>query len=469
MKKELLTIITMLLPMLASAEIITVDGIKYKINFLYEAEVTSSNDYYGRITIPSSFTYGGESYTVKKIGNYAFQYSSDLISVVIPNTVTKIGESAFYQCSSLKSVNIPKGVETLEKYVFGCCSSLTEITIPHGVITIGEAAFYGCTGLTSITIPTSVTRIENSAFQQCSNLSSINIPNSVISIGIYAFCCCKALSSITIGKNVNYIGRNAFQSCINLSSVNIPNSVYNIESLAFSSTPWYDNQPAGLVYAGKVAYKYKGNLPPKGTHIKINEGTVGISGMAFYNYSNFTSITIPSSVTFIGNDAFYNCSDLKDVYCMAEDLPIVLEDAFRASNLGSITLHVPSKSVAVYRSEAPWCYFKEVVALPKCSTPKIVRVDNQFEFTCDTEDVEFIHEISETSYSTITYHSENKTVSKPYYYSISVYAIKDGYENSDKASLEFKAPGKLGDLTGDGKVDVADHVKLSDIILNREQ
>ena len=467
MKKIFITIIAMLLPLLASAEIITVDGIKYSINFLYEAEVVNSYEYSGNITIPPSFMYNGESYVVKKIGKYAFQGSTDLISVVIPNCVTAIGENAFYQCSGLKSVNIPNGVKTIENYVFGSCSSLTKMTIPHGVISIGECAFYGCTGLTSLTIPTSVTHIENGAFQNCYNLSSINIPNSVISIGIYAFCWCKALSSITIGKNVQYIGRNAFQSCINLSSVNVSNSVYNIESLAFSSTPWYEDQPAGLVYAGKVAYKYKGNLPPRGTHIKIDEGTIGISSMAFYNYSNFTSVTIPSSVTFIGNDAFYNCSDLKDVYCMAEDLPIVLEDAFRACNLGSISLHVPSKSVAAYRSEAPWCNFKEVIALPKCSKPTIVRDDNQFEFTCETADVKYVYEISENTHTTITDNTQNKMIFKPQIYSISVYATKDGYENSDKASLDFKAPSKLGDLNDDGKVDVADHVKLSDIILNR--
>jgi len=67
-----------------------------------------------------------------------------------------------------------------------------------------------------------------------------------------------------------------------------------------------------LVYAGKVAYKYKGTMPSN-TSIELAEGTLGIAGYAFESCSSLTSVTIGNSVTSIGDYAFYGCSSLTSV------------------------------------------------------------------------------------------------------------------------------------------------------------
>ncbi len=140
---------------------------------------------------------------------------------------------------------------------------------------------------------------------------SITIPSSVVystvsytvtSIGYNAFSY-SSLTSITIPSSVTSIGGNAFDGCSFLKSINIPASVTSIGSGAFDGTAWYASQPNGLVYAGKVAYEYKGIMPAN-TSITLNEGTTGIAGYSFYNCSGLTSITIPSSVTSIGSSAF---------------------------------------------------------------------------------------------------------------------------------------------------------------------
>ena len=58
-----------------------------------------------------------------------------------------------------------------------------------------------------------------------------------------------------------------------------------------------------IVYLGRCLYSYKGDMPSD-TEIVINEGTVSISPCAFQNCENLISVTIPNSLTTIGEAAF---------------------------------------------------------------------------------------------------------------------------------------------------------------------
>lgn len=168
-----------------------------------------------------------------------------------------------------------------------------------GVITIPESVNYNGE-------PYSVTSIGNSAFYKCSGLTSVTIPNSVTSIGYRAFSGCSGLTSANIPNSVKTIGQEAFAGCSGLTSVTIPNSVTSIGNNAFYKTPWYNNQSDGVVYAGLVAYKYKGTMPAN-CEIILKEGTKSIADSAFEGCTKLTSVNIPNSVTSIGDGAFYNC------------------------------------------------------------------------------------------------------------------------------------------------------------------
>ena len=107
------------------------------------------------------------------------------------------------------------------------------------------------------------------------------------------------------------------------------------------------------------------------TSVTIGNSVKSIGDWAFGNCYGLTSVTIPNSVTSIGSEAFRDCSELLDVYCYAEKVPSTESDAFDGSYPENATLHVPAASVDSYRATAPWSSFGKIVAL----TPEETGID----------------------------------------------------------------------------------------------
>ena len=149
-----------------------------------------------------------------------------------------------------------------------------------------------------------VTGIGDKAFFNCyHNMSSVTIPEGVTSIGASAFLNCTRLNSITIPKGVTSIGESAFHSCTGLNLITIPEGVTSIGARAFDNTGWYDKQEEGsLLYLCNYLVGVKGTNTS--TNIEIKDGTMTIADYALSNCWSLVSITIPKSVTSIGDLAF---------------------------------------------------------------------------------------------------------------------------------------------------------------------
>ena len=147
---------------------------------------------------------------VTSIGNYAFNYLSNLSSVTIPDSVTKIGNYAFQYCSILPSISIPSSVTSIGSYAFYNCAGLTGITLPDSVEFLGTYVFYDCDALTSVKLSNGLLAISSYAFYSCDALTSIVIPDGVTSIGSCAFAYCDKMSKVTISNTVGTIGDHAF-------------------------------------------------------------------------------------------------------------------------------------------------------------------------------------------------------------------------------------------------------------------
>ena len=104
------------------------------------------------------------------------------------------------------------------------------------------------------------------------------------------------------------------------------------------------------------------------TSVTIGNGVESIGKRAFYECSRLTSVTIGNSVTSIWYRAFASCSELIDVYCYAENVPSTESDAFNGSYPEYITLHVPDASIDSYKVTAPWSSFGKIIALTEEET-----------------------------------------------------------------------------------------------------
>ena len=352
--------------------------------------------------------------TVDSIHDCAFYGCSSLTSVTIPNSVTSIGISAFSNCSSLTSVTIPNSVTSIGDYAFSRCSSLTypiynahcfaymptsyigAYIIPQGIKQIAGGAFSNCSSLTSVTIPNSVTSIGISAFNSCSSLTSVTIPNSVTSIGISAFNSCSSLTSVTIPNSVTSIGDEAFSRCSSLTSVTIPNSVTTMGGAVFRGCSslesvfllanitsildyWYGGNecrycvgffegcysltsitfPTSLTYISDLAFRYCSSLKS----ITIPDNVTGLGSGLFYGCSSLESVVFSKNLRYIaGNHTecgmgttynfFGNCTSLTEITMRSETPPTIYDDIF--NDISDYSTYVPCGTVTTYETAEGW-------------------------------------------------------------------------------------------------------------------
>ena len=189
---------------------------------------------------------------ITRIGNNAFEGSSRMTSIEIPDSVVTIGDSACFGCLSLKTLTLPEGVVSTGLFAFDCCDGLKTISLPASFAQLGWLTFNRCRSVERVEVapgnaffcsvdgilfnkaktelilypakkagseyrvPDGVTHIADTAFLRCTNLKKVFLPSGVQRIGSWAFGDCFNLSSVTIPTSVNYISTGAFNNCTHL-------------------------------------------------------------------------------------------------------------------------------------------------------------------------------------------------------------------------------------------------------------
>ena len=327
--------------------------------------LTATAAYYNGQTIKAKTTEGVEMSfdiidTNAKTCRIAYQCisTSTIGKVTVPTsvegfTVVEASGSAFYNCKSITSVTLPYYLKKLNVNTFWNCEALTEVSLPNNLEEMGEWTFDNCKKLKSVTIPSKITNIPRCTFYNCESLESVKFPAVIDSIFSDAFYYCKALQSVALPSTVKYIDSYTFYNCTSLKTITGIANLEYIGSSAFYNTPWLENLPAGMIYLGKVAFKYKGTIPDN-TTINIKEGTTYIAPSAFSG-SGLVAVTIPASVTSIGSSAFGSHPGLNSisvatankVYNSLGNCNAVIETATNTLIVGCNTTVFPSTVKAI--------------------------------------------------------------------------------------------------------------------------
>ena len=410
-KRIKLSFFGMLFSVFVMASDIYLNGINYTLDSESNtASVVSCDKNISSFTIEDTIVHNNAEYIVTAIGARAFYNCSTLTGIILPSGITTIGNNAFYGCINLTSIEFPENVTSIGNGAFYYCEKLTSITIPENVISIGNKAFYGCfrlcevfnfseldivtggsdngyvayyaksvstdrsasskldklndflfyvdadfieliayTGVEqSIALPTGYKGknygISYCAFNECESLTDIIIPEGVTTIGDAAFYGCSRLTDITIPASVTAIGEGVFGYCASLSNIEVAATntnycsvdgvLYNMSKTALLA---YPSNTIGTVYSIPNSVQKIGEYAFSGsklTNVTMPESVTAIGNSAFSGCSKLVKISIPEGVTILGDYVFDGCNQLTDI-TIPESVTAIGEMAF--SGCSSLT------------------------------------------------------------------------------------------------------------------------------------
>jgi len=380
-------------------------------SFEYDPENGQTTQYYmvsayrgegSHVVIPKSHTdANGVVHEVVAIGQSAFYYCPNMLSVTIPNTIRDIGYNAFAENhileelifeenSQLRTINsfafsynyaldnvqLPKSLQYLDSRVFDDNTSLKNVTVEAhtaaegaSLLFIGSTAFGGTqveeftfpetlvsmgsafsgTPLRKVVLPESLNAIASHGFSNCTNLEEVVLPSSLKTISMDAFAYCTSLKKINMPESLETIGAGAFQGCTSLTSVEIPDTVTKIGNGAFGNC-------TSLV------------------SVKLGDGLKTLDKQVFYGAVSLRTVHFSekTKIEEFGTDIFYGCINFVEFSVHP------LNDSYMSDD-----------GILYRKLKGTNCYQLHTVPIAKQITEFLVRPDvgeiNDFAFAYHTE------------------------------------------------------------------------------------
>lgn len=296
------------------------------------------------LSIPSTVTAAGKTYTVTRIADDAFYHDMLLYSVVLPESVKEIGRGAFYQ-SNIGRVFLPEGVETIGASAFAMCNQLRSVTIPESTRSIGIQAFLNNSSLERVYLA-GETPVGELAFEAPGQRATLYVPagtQAAYEASVWADQGFLAIGEYCVGENhdgeglyytldgeeatladpgafrgstlsvasrvgsqgktclVTSIGNQALTNCYSLAEAHLPSSIKTINDGAFYYCP-------GLEF------------------VSISEGLESILGQAFAMCNSLKSISLPASLSSVSADAFSFCRSMESIEVATENSYFTTKD-----------------------------------------------------------------------------------------------------------------------------------------------
>ena len=329
-----------------------------------------------------------EPSNITHLGKAVFRACSKLKEVTLPSQVTSL-DMPFADCANLETINVPNGsqlkvlrsnsfssnknlkhfnfegscqLEEIESDAFAYLKNLESFTFPKTVKTIKTNAFRGCSGMKTANFPSDaeINVIGEGAFADC-GLINFTVPNNVEEIKREAFNKCSALTVVNLSEKTVKVSPEAFKACSKLTQINVSR-----KHAVYSSVDGYllskDKETLQIFPPGK-AYDRFTLLPPS---IKK------IGDYAFYDCKELKNVVIPNLVESIGERSFGLCSNLNTITFLCDNKidPTKInqlqskrsfDDGVEASNLmQKIDIHVRKEKISDYQNDNFYKKFKSI-------------------------------------------------------------------------------------------------------------
>ena len=329
-----------------------------------------------------------EPSNIKHLGKAVFRACSKLTEVTLPSKITSL-DMPFADCANLETINVPNGsqlktlhsnsfssnkklkqfnfkgtcqLEEIESDAFAYLKNLESFTFPKTVKTIKTNAFRGCSGMKTANFPpdAEIEKIGPGAFADC-GLTSFKVPNNVKEIEREAFNKCSALTVVNLSEKTVKVSPEAFKACSKLTQINVSR-----KHAVYSSVDGYllskDKKTLAIFPPGKANDRFT-LLPPSITKI---------GDYAFYDCKELKNVVIPNLVDSIGERSFGLCSNLHTITFLCDNKidPAKInqlqnkrsfDDGKEAPNLmEKIDIHVRKEKISDYQNDNFYKKFKSI-------------------------------------------------------------------------------------------------------------
>ena len=313
--------------------------------------------------------------SITKINASVFKGVSTITTLTLPTSLIEIGVDAFKDCDNLYSVFIPDNVTTIGIGAFADCDKLVSITSANNSARYAteDGVLYDITGVTAtllqypagrpdfgFDIPSTISAkivdvVAERAFEGNKYLLSINFDNNVTTVGEKAFFNYQSLARVIFDTGVTNIGANAFTYNGTGNGTLAHATFLGNQPGTIGSTPFakaastfevrFIQGSTGFTaptWTTPVPDTYNSRIIRQTTNdeltYRINAGSVEIlsvgttanatlsipqvidglpvryvAPLAFVGDPALTSVQLPTSLTTIGQDAFYGCTLLDSV------------------------------------------------------------------------------------------------------------------------------------------------------------
>lgn len=351
----------------------------------------------GKVTINRTIKYNNYSYTVGRLGKWAFKDNAKMTSVSIPNTIRVIETESFYNCTALKTVTINpySDYNTIAANAFNGCISLETVEFTGSTLYVSTSAFAGCENLKNFPFD-KVPAISNYSFARCKSLSDLTL--NIENIGTGAFSDCTSLSSLKLTNNKVSIGEKAFNGCAKLKTVicmmdkenftSLPNAnsfsgispnavLYvpnGMKSYYENDANWHAAFPRIKAIAPALGETFSAEVPVGNESITLNFDVVDVENMKVKITSSECQITspidlvIPAEISYqdwdfsvveIGPSAFANIQNLHSV-TVGWRQPVDAGSNF-SSISSDVILYVPAGTKSRYAAMESWQKFSQII------------------------------------------------------------------------------------------------------------